>query len=453
MTKAPDVAPNPLYNRARLADMLAEAAELEHSLCCQYLYAAFSLRRTVDEGPAPFLTPAQVDMVRDFQTVLLDVAKQEMEHLGLVINLQIAIGEAPHLERPNFPLDPQYYETGVDSKLEKFSIPCMQRFVLFELPDDEMTQETKDLLHKYVGWYDPSTHHTIGELYAQIAELMKALDAKGDLFTGPPGAQFKLGDTGQPEQVHRSSQRGIGRAYSIDLNGVTDLKSALATIEQIVEEGEGGTGDRENSHFGKFLNVLITLTEETERCAGTDTPFEPARNLVDNPRSMVPGRGNAQKEGFLITNEQTNKVSRAFDQAYSTMMLLLARFFAGTDQEESDSLALENAAFFPMMTMVIRPLSEVITRLPATDNPAEGNAGPTFRFERRINFLPHRDSAMETIASNLDMVHEALKEVSALDLGDAWLNERISFMVENTWRIAHNFKQATGAGTKTELHA
>ena len=33
--------PNPIYDRALLADLLAEAAELEHSLGSQYLFAAF----------------------------------------------------------------------------------------------------------------------------------------------------------------------------------------------------------------------------------------------------------------------------------------------------------------------------------------------------------------------------------------------------------------------------
>jgi hypothetical protein len=30
--------------------MLCEAAELEHGIMCQYLYAAFSLKQSTDEG-------------------------------------------------------------------------------------------------------------------------------------------------------------------------------------------------------------------------------------------------------------------------------------------------------------------------------------------------------------------------------------------------------------------
>jgi hypothetical protein len=433
-------APDPLYYRALLADMLAEAAELEHSLCCQYLYAAFSLKKSMAEG----LTARQSDMVRDWQTTLLDVARQEMEHMGLVFNLQVAIGEAPHLVRPSFPLSPKYYETGVISRLEKFSTACMQRFVLFELPDN-LDDKEKKFLKEHVGWFDPAVHVTIAALYEGIGDLMTKLTNGGKdnhlLFVGPPGAQFKIADSAQPQQVRRSGELGVGTAYSVTMNGVTDLTSALATVKQIVSEGEGSTSDRAQSHYGKFLSVLVKLINEKKSYPN----FEPARNVVTDPVSEMHGRGNSNKSGTLITNAVASKASLAFDQAYTTMLLLLARFFGATDQNEDDSMALENAAFFPMMTMVIRPLSEIITQLPAFADGTPGNAGPTFRFELRTALLPHRKSAFDNIATNLDMLHRALVDLKTPGLGTKVLDERLEFMTENVWRITDNFKNATGA--------
>ena len=46
-------------SREQALHALYEAAELEHCLMCTYLYAAFSLKSSVDEG----LTPAQLDAV------------------------------------------------------------------------------------------------------------------------------------------------------------------------------------------------------------------------------------------------------------------------------------------------------------------------------------------------------------------------------------------------------
>jgi len=41
-----------IASRAHLIERLHQAAEAEHSLCCQYLYAAFSLRRMAADFPA-----------------------------------------------------------------------------------------------------------------------------------------------------------------------------------------------------------------------------------------------------------------------------------------------------------------------------------------------------------------------------------------------------------------
>src|SRR3974390_1384812 len=39
-----------IEHREALIYMLCEAAELEHGIMCQYLFAAFSLKQTADEG-------------------------------------------------------------------------------------------------------------------------------------------------------------------------------------------------------------------------------------------------------------------------------------------------------------------------------------------------------------------------------------------------------------------
>jgi len=82
--------------RRRLVALLTEAAELEHALMCQYLYAAFSMKRQVDEG----VTWQQLELMRRWEASIMLICRQEMEHLGLVCNLLTSIGEAPWLTRP-----------------------------------------------------------------------------------------------------------------------------------------------------------------------------------------------------------------------------------------------------------------------------------------------------------------------------------------------------------------
>ena len=48
--EAPPEAPFVIEHREALIYMLCEAAELEHGIMCQYLFAAFSLKQSLDEG-------------------------------------------------------------------------------------------------------------------------------------------------------------------------------------------------------------------------------------------------------------------------------------------------------------------------------------------------------------------------------------------------------------------
>src|SRR5438132_11090959 len=97
--KAAPEAPFVIEHREALIYMLCEAAELEHGIMCQYLFAAFSMKEQAGEG----LTEAQAATVRRWRKQISHVAAQEMLHLALVQNLLSAIGAAPHLSRPNFP--------------------------------------------------------------------------------------------------------------------------------------------------------------------------------------------------------------------------------------------------------------------------------------------------------------------------------------------------------------
>jgi hypothetical protein len=63
--------------REQIFHLLAEASEIEHTLMCSYLYAAFSLR----SPDAPGFTRAEADAMRRWRRSMLDVATEEMSHL------------------------------------------------------------------------------------------------------------------------------------------------------------------------------------------------------------------------------------------------------------------------------------------------------------------------------------------------------------------------------------
>ena len=79
-----------LEHREALVYTLGKAAELEHLVMLQYLFAAFSLKQDVREG----VTPEQLVAIQRWRKTLLEISAQEMLHLALV-----QIGRASCRER------------------------------------------------------------------------------------------------------------------------------------------------------------------------------------------------------------------------------------------------------------------------------------------------------------------------------------------------------------------
>ena len=98
--------PSPL-DKAEI--LLESAAEVEHALMVQYLYAAYSLK-SGDEVTDPAQQAALDETSADsWPQVLLGIAREEMGHLMTVQNLLLLLGLAPNLEREDFPPQKDLY--------------------------------------------------------------------------------------------------------------------------------------------------------------------------------------------------------------------------------------------------------------------------------------------------------------------------------------------------------
>ena len=190
-------APFVIEHREALIYMLCEAAELEHGIMCQYLYAAFSLKQTADEG----LTAEEAEAVQRWRKTISHVATQEMLHLSLVQNLLSAIGCAPHLSRANFPHPASSYPAGVHLALLPFGEPALQHFMFLERPEGMDLDDAQGMAA--FGRARPAMQPgeivphgqdfaTVGHLYRSIeAGIAHLADKFGErwLFVGPPRAQ------------------------------------------------------------------------------------------------------------------------------------------------------------------------------------------------------------------------------------------------------------------------
>ncbi len=428
--------------RVRLAELLAEAAELEHNVCCQYLYAGFSLKKNPDEGG---ITWPQLEKMRVWGATIMMIARQEMEHLALVCNLQTAIGEAPELRRPDYPLSTNYYTLNVPSILEAFNPAAIARFVLFEKPAEPDPERWSRFLQlaSELG-LDASPNDTIGALYAEIRRLFTELDEK-ELFVGPIGAQFCTTDI-IPVPLRGIQLPPTARIYDIMVSPVTNRASAIAAIDQIIQEGEGSPNDRTDSHFGMFVQMLDELAAEQKK----DPGFAPARPVVKNSRTKGDDDGPIPDGATLITNPDTNLVSQLFDVVYTTMLMMLMRYFGHSDQTEEQEQSLQQAAFFPLMTAAIRPLGETLTLLPAFLEPPSPTAGPSFACGRRPAQLPHREAAWKVLSMQLQLATDLANKVQASPVYPGPIQERLELVYENLARVNLMFDLNMGRAARSE---
>ena len=117
--------------RKELTYLLCQAAELEHGLMCEYLYAAFSLKSTAGPG----LRDDQLAAVERWRRMILDIAGEEMLHWAVVQNLLMAVGSAPYVSRPHLPHQAGGYPPGVQLRLLPFGEVALQHFVYLERPE------------------------------------------------------------------------------------------------------------------------------------------------------------------------------------------------------------------------------------------------------------------------------------------------------------------------------
>jgi Ferritin-like len=422
------IRPDFVAKRKRLALLLAQAAELEHAAMCMYLFASSTMKSTVaEEG----VTLMQLETMRQWRAHMMVVAREEMEHLGIVLNLLSAIGEAPVLRRRNFPFTVEYEGDTLDLSLEPFSARAVRSFALLEMP--------QGLRRDSEGWrvlggndphFSPKRFDLIAKLYDEIEDLVSTIPEK-DLFIGPHDAQF-VNDSLMPLTIRGISIAGAP-LYNVNLTAIIDRETAVQAITQLKEEGEGShlEGSKE-SHFGIFLDILVALTTHG------DPTFQPARPVLSNP--TIAGSGPNR-----VTHPVTARTMALFDMCYETLTVMLSRYFAATDETPDDIYALERAAFFPMMTTVIRPLAECLTYMPAFENgDLSVLAGPSFVLPSNVDFLPHHRAAFELITQDysqaIDQAH-ALSQLAAKRDAPAWLAaqaDRITQVYQVLWRSRMN---------------
>ena len=383
--------------REQLFHLLAEASEIEHTLMCSYLYAAFSLK-----GPAvEELSAPETAAVMRWRKQILGVATEEMVHLLLVSNLSIALGGRPHFGRPNFPVAPGYFPSGVTVKLTPFSDATLDHFIFLERPRgadhrDGEGFEAENNYERAEAHYGlmPSVqdYATIGHLYDALrANLTASANRLGEhaLFIGPVAAQVG------PDAVQ--------------LDGVAticDLRSALAAIDTIVEQGEGSRANIEDSHYQRFLNMQSEYRELLNR----NPSFAPSWPVAESP---VMRRPPEPEDKVFIDDPRAAQVLDFANAVYGLLIRFLLQAFGRQGPSASAVQRGYIGAAIDLMHVMGR-VCAALTTLPASPARPGLNAGMSFTMLRSVEPFFAGEAERQLVAERLTELRHGARAVGRI---------------------------------------
>jgi CDGSH-type Zn-finger protein/rubrerythrin len=288
-----------------LRDHLQWALEIEHATLPPYLYALYSIK----DGHNI-----------ESREIIESVFMEEMLHMTLVANVLNAIGGEPVLDKPDFiaqyPTYLPHSNKAFQVPLMKFSQEAIEVFLKIEKPETDHAEPQDD------------QYATIGQFYTAIEQALKSLCeelGEENVFTGDASRQIRAGST---------YYGGSGVIIAVE-----DLASALAALEEVVEQGEGmehhevWDGDRnmfhpereEVAHYFRFQEILYGHNfqqGDTPESHPTGESFEVDWDAVYNCRSNT--RTSDYKEGSEIHEKLTE-----FNRTYSSILRLLEHAFNG----------------------------------------------------------------------------------------------------------------------------
>jgi hypothetical protein len=248
--------------------LLRIAAEVEHTLMVEYLYAGFSL------GPG-------ADPI--YQQTLIDIAKQEMGHLVTVENLLTLLGADPHLDRDG--LLPQSGKEPGPFLLEPVSPSSLAKYVVVESPLNEVIEKNPqdaaiyDRATKVVGDKGMDQLNRVGALYTLIYWIFMEtdqprpdepwpLDPKAVLERNPELKGVHLKDSDFRPAAEVSDLLAIPNEWKVNVDTIyventVDRQSAKKALFKISAQGEGISDDpSELSHFQRFLALFAAAENQ-----------------------------------------------------------------------------------------------------------------------------------------------------------------------------------------------
>jgi len=335
------------YDRIATLDSLREhlqwGIELEHFLLPPYLCALYSL--DAERNP-------------EAAEVIASVAVEEMLHMALAANLLNAVGGRPRLDSPRmlqgYPRCLPHGDCSFEVSLLPFGPEALEVFLKIEHPAAPGGPPESD------------RYETIGQFYDAIRGGLSALCAElGE-------QRVFCGDAAR--QVSDAPFPGGGRIIAV--NG---LATALDTLNEIVEQGEGCAhvqvwdGDYDDVHPDRAQVAHYYRFEELKlgrryRCG--DTPMSgPTGDPISVDWNGVRPMRNNPRTSDHAPGSAIRRAQEQFNISYCAILRSLDQVFNGSPQ-------MLRTAIGSMYRLKVQ--AQALMEMPTEDGMT--TAGPTFEY-------------------------------------------------------------------------
>ena len=195
-----------LEHREALIYTLGKAAELEHLIMLQYLFAAFSLKQGVDEG-------VSAGAARRDRALAQDAAgDRRAGDAPPRARPEPADGgrrRAPRLARPNFPMPAYSYPAGVRIELLPFGEAALRHFAFLERPEG-MAVEDAEGFEAHRAGRRAAARRRSDEIVPQLQEF----DTIGELYRSIQAGLEHLAEPARARSACSSGRRTPRRPRS-----------------------------------------------------------------------------------------------------------------------------------------------------------------------------------------------------------------------------------------------
>jgi rubrerythrin len=354
--------------------LLHTAAEIEHALMVQYLYAAWSLPESGSSR------------VERWRRDILQIAREEMAHFAAVQNLLRFIGGPLNFDREDFPYRSEFYPFPF--QLEPLGRESLARYIAAEMPartevDPVLIAEVLQL----AGGSEGRQVNRVGALYSRLI----------DVFGTLPDTAFRPATAGSIQAPPERWRADLGRG-PLFLRPVATREEALSLLTDVARQGEGEE-DMPDSHFLAFVEIFDAWPKDAGRQSL-------AVALHPNTRSEGAAEG-ALALGH-ITHPRTLQWAQVFNHHYRMLLSWLQQaLFTPVVDPASQGLSLRTFAEM----LALADVGRLLTTLPLTEDPEAGRAGAPFELPYSMA-LP--DLPAERWAYHRELLGTARAQLEAL---------------------------------------